>query len=175
MSEQKTYVTSRGVTIRILELSPLIIKRMERQYADQNPKPKPPTYVIETAGGGTETHVHDDTTVETAREKAALKNYRQALASWESGLETLTLRLMAVAGVDFDMPEGDAWEAAPKAMGFIIPTDPVERKLFYFETVAVGTSADMVAVMGLVMGLDEVQGGSDQETVMDMFHTAIQK
>lgn len=173
--EQKTFTTSKGVVIRILGLSPLILKRLERQYEEDNPKPKPPTYTVETAGGGTETHIHDETTAETPKEIAALRQYKSAVAAWDSGLESLTLRLMAIAGIDFDMPESNAWEAIPKAMGLRIPEDEVERKLFYFETTAVGNSQDMVAVMGLVMGLDQVQGGNDQETVMDMFHTAIQK
>jgi len=169
----RIYRTAAGVDVDILGISPMLMQKVGDAFRFKYPEPKPPTYVVETAGGGKEVNYHDDTTVETVEEVDALQAYKDEHAAWRAASQAALVRAVVIKGVKFEMPENDAWIEDQELLGLEVPEGELERRIHYFETEVVSSVEDMLTLLGSAMGL----GGMQDEmlgTAMSMFRTEIQ-
>lgn len=173
---RKFYPTASGVLVEILGISPLLMQRVGDAFRKKNPEPMPPTYEVETGGGGKEVHYHDEESVETIEEVTAFNAFKEEHKAWRAASQKALLRAVVIKGVTFDMPDDDKWVSDQELLGLAddIPDDPLERKVYYFETEVVGSVEDMLTLLGGAMGM----GGMDQDevvgTAMNMFRAEVQ-
>lgn len=142
------YTTTRGVPVKFLGIAGLVAKVNAQFMAT---KPVPPTYEIKTAAGGTEIHAHDSTTVTTEQEKTTYADYLNKLAEWNASYARSMTRVAMSLGLEAELPKTDAWVTRHKALGFDVPDDPEERRLYYIENEVLGGKQDYEALMVGVM------------------------
>lgn len=147
-----SYTTSRGVTLDFVGIAPMLDK-LRVTFAI----PTPPQYAVKTLQGNTELHDHDETTLQTDDDRAMWANYLKEKTEAERRYNQALMRLLLLRGVRVDMAEG--WEAEHTYLGFVVPTDPIEKKMHWLETEVLGTVQDYEAVM---LGVLEASGVSEE-------------
>lgn len=143
--ERRTYTTSRGYEVEFLSIPNLMVK-----LTAQFPDPPAPTYTVELAGGGTETHVHDETTLETEEDRAAWTAYKTAVAKHTADVFQAQMRLCLLRGIKVlneDPHAVAAWVTEQELIGFTIPTEPSARRLHWLETEVVNNGEDFIQIL----------------------------
>lgn len=153
------YKTARGVEVNFVGIATLLDK-LNGQFR----LPDPPSYEVKLATGGTERHVHDETTVQTDEEKKALADYQSECTRITNEHALKLTRLVVLRGMTFDYPASDDWVKEQEFLGIQVPADPMERRLHYVETEVLGTKEDVEAVMLGVMRAS----GVNEEMVLAM-------
>lgn len=155
----KSFTTSRGITVEILAIQTLLEKfeaatrlprvpdELKSILGDAMPKPEAPTYDVKAATGAIETYLHDETTVATPEEKAALAKYQADLAAYNQDHAEKQKRLVFLHGMRVSMPDNDDWAKAQAELGIDVPTDETARKLHYIETEVIGGVGDYLEIM----------------------------
>ena len=151
MQNDTTITTVSGRVVKCKPVSDtlvtLALAKIEKEFRTRGELIDPPTYTITLTlpGGeaGTETHTHDETTLEVPGDEAATKanklawgNHLLARASLEAAQNAKREYLWFMAGLDFEMPGDDGWAQEQEALfGIEVPTAPLERKMHYIKTV----------------------------------------
>lgn len=175
----KTITLSSGKDLTVLPLSPLLMQRINDSLP---PRPTPPTYEADTAGGGVEVMTHDETTLQTEEEKTAWAEYQGRLASWSAEQSKRFLRVFFARGVHLNLDAAalDRWAKEMKYLGVNVPEgnpdDPevyIERKVLYVETELIGSGGDMLTIMQEIMKLTGVDEG-EVAAATRLFHSAVE-
>ncbi len=168
----KTIPLSNGKSVTVQALGPLLMQKINDGLP---PLPKPPTYEADTAGGGKETIVHNETTLQTEEEKAAWAKYQAALANWKAEQSERFLRVFFARGVQIDLDDTalNRWAREVKYLGVSVPEinpddpdDPevlIERRILYVQTEIVGSKEDIFTIMKEVMKLTGIDEGAVAE------------
>lgn len=144
------FTTSRGIALEFLSI-PVLLEKLHSQH----PMPAPPTYTVETATGVKEVHTHDETTLETAEDKAAWAEYQDNLKAAQAKLNESLMRVVLLRGLKVDIP-ANGWVKEQEYMGITVPDDPTERRMHYLQTEALATREDYEAAVAGVMGASGV-------------------
>lgn len=179
----KTFTTSRGVTVEFIGIAPLLDK-LEAQRLKT--LPKPPTYTPPTAAGfvpqpiphhhykikvsekneeGIEQEIEKwDSTLETDEDRANWNAYQDQLKAAQAAYTKTFARTVLLRGVKVDRPASDDWIKEQEFMGYEVPEDPFERHYYWLETEVVTTKEELEQI---VMGVLAASGVSE-EVISDM-------
>lgn len=151
----KTYTTALGTTVKIRPIPPYLVAEVElaqRKKAEElYPAPPKPTYEVTDAGGGVQTFEHDEKSVSTDEERAALAAWQaatQAQANYAAGKVS---EFMFNRGLVVDMPPDDSWAKEQEAWGVVVPTDPKERRDHYIKTEVLAGKDDIGEILVAIM------------------------
>lgn len=137
------FITATGVELRLRRISPLLVEKARAS----EPMPERPTYIADTAGGGTEEHPHDDTTLETEEDELAWQTYLMETAFAQRRVNERVVMLLFRRGIDYDalkLPEDDTWITEQREIfGVEVPDDPFELKMHWLETEALTTPEEI--------------------------------
>lgn len=142
----KSFTTSRGITIEFLPI-PTLLEKLQAQH----PMPAPPTYAVKTATGVTETHSHDETTLDTDEDKAAWADYQGRLRAATAKFNEALMRLVMLRGIKVELPPSDAWVQEQEYIGLSVPEEPHERKIYWLETEVLADADDYIRAVEGVM------------------------
>lgn len=154
-----TYLTSRGYTIRFKSI-PVLLQKLVQQF----PMPHAPTYEVKTATGATETHPHNETTLETDADRAAWTEYQRALQRRGAEFVNAQIRLCLLEGIEVVSKPASDWEKRQRLIGLHIPDDPLEKEMHFLETEITASEADVIA---LIAGVSRMSG-IDEEAVSEL-------
>jgi len=153
-TRRREYTSARGITVTFLPLPPTIVEQIEVIYAQEVPRPEPPTYTEFALGGIEVVQAHNETTIKGDPEaEVAFDAYKKALAAWTDEVNTRLARYVQVNCVDFDLPESDDWIKRQEYAGLKVPDDPFDRRLYYLRTEFVGSQDDALNVLAIPMQL----------------------
>ena len=173
-----TTVSGRVVKCRPVSdtLVTLALAQIEKEYRGRGEPIDAPTYTltIMLPGGeaGTETHTHDETTLEAPGDEALTKSNKIAWAEHLSAKERLLAAqnakreyLWFMAGLDFEMPANDSWaQEQAELYGIEVPNEPAARKLHYIKTVILVSLEDIIRALETITTLS-YSGLVDPEAV----------
>ncbi len=151
------FVTKDGNRIPLRRVAPILMEKIRKSVT----LPSPPTYEVETAGGDIETHIHDETTLETDEDRAAWAAYQIAHAKANEAMIEKILRLLFAKATGDVLPPSDDWAKEQAYLGVDVPGDPLERKIHYIQTELLTHTSDIMAFMTAAMALT----GVDEEVV----------
>lgn len=137
MSESNTYVTRRGVAIKLCLFSPVLRDKVRLSVE----MPEPPVYEARTAGGGIEKHPYTEDMIETDEEREMWRQYQSRRLAADLLLYDRLGKLALIRGTEVVIPEG--WEKQQAFFGIEAPEDLLERKLHWIETEAVESNDDL--------------------------------
>ena len=148
------WVNSRGISIVLKAIPPYLVQ-MAMEAID---KPDPPTYTVSLAGGGEETHVHDETSILQSSEVEKIKwaEYLITLNEIQEMSTEILLDIILIEGVEVS-PQVE--EEQVKKMRFLkikIPEDPQERSLAVRKAFIIGGKEDAETITSMVMVLTGV-------------------
>lgn len=159
MSDHSQYTTSRGYTIRFKSI-PVLWQKLAQQF----PMPQAPTYEVKTATGATETHPHNETTLETDADRAAWNAYKRELQARSAEFLNAQIRMCLLEGIEIVARPNVNWEKRQRLIGLHVPEDPLEKEMHFLETEITASEID---VMELIAGVARMSG-IDEEAVSDL-------
>lgn len=174
----QSWTSSRGITIKLAPLSPLLIEKMKLGVDRDIGVPKKPTYetIVGTGENITTQEIeHDEKSIEeTPQDKPKWDAYVAHVKKHEAELNARFLRAVKMMVVRFDMPEDDGWIEIQKMIGVDVPDDPDERRIHYLDTEILGDPQDLFEIATRAT----MAGGLDKESraaAIALFRGAIQK
>lgn len=159
--QRDVFITSTGIELPLKRISPILVDKAQAS----EPMPERPTYTAETAGGGTELHPHDHTTLETDEDKAAWQEYLMKTAFAQRLINERVTMVMFYRGIDYDaidLPEDDTWITEQREVfGIDVPEDPLKLKRHWVETEALSTPEEIKELVVRLMAMT----GAPEEVV----------
>lgn len=155
-SSEATWTTSKGITITLHGVPPLMIPRI----AGSVKYPSKPTYTITLPGGATETHEYDTESIKTAPPEDVTA-WEQYLTDLDAAGKLRVARMFTailMEGVEVD-PSPEAlvrWKKRQSMIGIEVSDDEEEAMEQYKETAVIGTNDDMQYIFKRVMELTGV-------------------
>lgn len=166
------FTTTAGIEIPIQPISLLDLQlaqdAIEKEFLDNNEPIEPPTYEVETFGGGEEINTYTELTIVDAPEEDKEK-WRLHLEALDRMGEEIQKRtgIIYLDGITYDLPEDDSWIARrKKLLNEDIPDDPDELKLHYVNNVLLKTPADKSGLMLEIQKLSMT--GVNEEAIQAM-------
>lgn len=155
--EVQGFVTVDGRTLAVRPIDtkfalPMIGQGIRAKHARSGAPLEPPTYTVTTASGATETHAHDETTLETDADKAAWAAYQAALKALNDEIVMGQMRFMLMEGLVYDDPPQE-WAERYAFYGMEMPDSPQERTWLYIQTVLLPTASDLERALAAVMAV----------------------
>lgn len=170
--ERTLVQTTEGKTIKVKPLSREIMTKIDGQvlaeFTSRNEPLQPPTYELETLGGGHETKVHDSESVKQ-------ENNPEVTAIWEKHQDAVTRlkdetqkrqsEYALLFGIELEMPKDDMWIEMQKMIGVSVPPkeDMKAYRLHYITTELLKTPADTTNAISRIFAL--TFDGLDEELV----------
>jgi len=150
-TEEVIWTNSRGITVRLLPIPPYLVQLASSSIE----RPTPPTYTVKLEGGGTETHIHDETSIaqSSEEEKKLWEDYKLAEMQADQAVSDLILDIVLMEGV---VLEPETLEASKKRLQLYrvsLPEDPEEAELFMRRTFLIGNRNDAEAIVSVAMAL----------------------
>ena len=184
MSKQTIYVTLSGVEIPIKPISPTKIMKaetgVEKDFRSRDEPIDPPTYDVETAGGGVETFELDETAIEIPGDEVETKKRQIAWTAHQEALARLktaqfdTTRRIVLNSIDLPLPEDETWVEDQKALFIDVPDDPRARWIHWLET-EILHPRDIIEIIASILTLSS-QGiipEEDIEAAAKLFRRAV--
>lgn len=185
MSEKQTvYVTLSGLEVPIKPISPTKIMKaetgVEKDFRSRDEPIDPPTYNVETAGGGVETFELDETAIEIPGNEAETKKRQIAWTAHQDALARLkavqfdTTRTIVLNSIDLSLPEDEAWIEDQKALFIEVPDDPRKRWIHWLETEVLHPH-DIIEIIASVLTLSSrgIIPEEDIEAAAKLFRRAV--
>lgn len=152
------YTTERGVTVNAVPI-PLLLDAIRKAH----PEPELPTYTEHLAGGA-EREIPITREVAAAWEEndpATWAEYADTWAdylarydAWQEDISEKTWRAVRLKSIRVELPTDDTWIREQESLGLTVPTDPMERRLHYIRTEAIGTVRDILKLTAIANGAD---------------------
>jgi len=150
-------VTTEGIEVIVKPVSAQLFEQIglniEKKYRERGEPITPPTYEVSTIAGTVETHVHDESSLQTEEDKEKWAAYQDALARMSKEKSDLSTRFLLLNGVQFELPDNDTWIKRQESFGFVVPDDPTDRLLHYMMTELFKTVADVTNVTIKIVSL----------------------
>ena len=101
--ETVEWVTSKGIRVVLKSIPPYLVQLA----AHSIPRPELPTYTVKIAGGGEETHFHDETSIAQSsdEEKARWVEYKSQLLRADQQATETVLDIILLEGIEVDEKE----------------------------------------------------------------------
>ena len=113
--QQGEFVTRAGKRVRVQAVNWFKVRQIEgvveREFRERGEPIDPPTYTVEVAGGGTETHAHDAKSSSTPEEKAAWQAHLEARQRLLSEQTVRYSRYLVFHGIVIDEEALAVWAA----------------------------------------------------------------
>lgn len=169
--ETRPYTTTTGRTIMLSGMPPLAVQRI----ANSVDFPSVPTYTVELASGDTETHDHDETTLDTPEDHAAWEKYIEEQDAADDKQTEMLLKAILVKGVEVKISdeELEEWLEELEVIGLELPKNKKDQQLAYLETEIIATTYDAQQIMEIVMELTGVSE-EDIEDARDSFRDTME-
>ena len=156
-----TYTTTRGVTVTLVPIG----TKIQKQHASfLLRRPKPPTYIVTTATGVSETHEHDAVSVLDAKttdaERAAWANYQAALTAHDAAYSEAFLRLLLTRGVEVPGANIGLWVEEQRWLGIDVPDEERERLFQYVWMEIIGDA--LRDIEGISLAVGKLSGVSEE-------------
>lgn len=157
------FETARGITLDIVGVPMWLLQKLESNLraewtSGEFARPlTPPTYEVETVGGGKETHEYDAEALKTApdEDKAAYAEFLASVAAFNEELRDRTLRIVFTYGI-VTRAAGDEWAARQRKLFVPVPEDADERHIHWVQTEVLTSPAEAFELMNAVMKLSGV-------------------
>lgn len=166
------FTTSNGHVITVKSVPPFLLDNILQsvQY------PEVPTYEAETASGEKEIHPHDETTLETEKDRQMWEQYKIDLEAAQTRENELMMNTMFLKGLDIDLNTQafEDWKEEQEFLGQELPTNKAALKVRYISTEILSSLDDLSKIMGLIME----QSGVSEEVVaqaLSSFQSAISR
>lgn len=146
----KEITTSRGHTVRVLGISPLLM----HEVFTANEMPDPPTYTVTTVTGDTEVHALDADVLDTDERKAQWEAYQAAQRRAGAARNGMLLDLFLAEGIEVETPDDEAlagWKKRMARYGVPVPDDPEDVRLAWIKREVIGSTDDLLAIQSAVM------------------------
>lgn len=156
--EPRSYVTMRGITVRVVPI-PLMLTEVRKA----NPLPPLPAYTEHLAGGGTQ-EVEITEEMAAAWQKNDPETWAEHAERWAAFQEEyndahkqLNDRIwMAIMqrAILIDLPDDDTWITEQAELGLTVPDDPRQRRIHYIRTEVIGGMPDIWKITAMANGAD---------------------
>ena len=165
-----SFTTTKGVAIDFVSVEALAAQ-IHLQYGKRESDLEAlgcPSYEVTTLGGVTEKHYYTEDVVSSTdnpvdpKIKSDFETYLTNLRTLQADHHEKINRLVFVRGVKFDMPTDESWIKDHEGFGLVVPTDLVERRIYWLQTEAIGTTADLEAILE---GVAKASGVLEEEVV----------
>jgi hypothetical protein len=140
-AERRLFTTAQGIQIPIKPIHGKILDDLALQWSEIE-NMEPPTYTVTLAGGDTQEVPHDPTTLQTKEDHEAWNAYQTRLDQAIVEYNEAATKLHITLGIDEEPPDS-GWEEDFAFCGVSVPETPRERKVFYYEQVALADPVDM--------------------------------
>lgn len=155
---EREHVTTRGVTIWIRSMPPMLPELLNsaiRSEWEEMGKvlPTKPTYEVEVAGGGKETHEHDEKSVkETPGAEVVWEAWEKAELEFSNAVNNALFEELVRNSIRFEIDP--SWPKRFKRLR--PPADPIEAQDFYARATVIGGREDVEAIMRIASELTGV-------------------
>jgi hypothetical protein len=154
MMKMTAKITINGKEYEIAPVSDVLInlvkEAVKREFIERGEPINPPTYEIETAGGGKSIEAHDETTLSTDDDRKAWAAHIEAVQRLTIEVNNRTNKAW-LSGIVFDIPEDENWKAHQKFLGVRIPDDPEEMRWHYLTTEILKSTDDYMTALSQIM------------------------
>ena len=160
------FTTQSGRELTIKPVSRLLTQsigaRLRRESKEAGEPLDAPTYEVTTVAGVTETHPHDEDTLDSDEDNAAWQSHLAAQARFNEELNRRIIRAMVIDGiVGLDTPN-DEWLARLDMLGAELPDDPIDRQVAFLQMEYLPDPGELSKLLSQIMGLSLV-GVSGEE------------
>jgi hypothetical protein len=169
----EVFTTSEGVEIPLKRVSRVFVARIHAKY----PIPEVPTYDAQIVGGGTQTFPHDETTLESAEDHRAWREYQDALEEATSNRLRDTAEFLLYHCIDLKPPPLEEWSVDFGAWG-MDPPDPTDEIRYKLDWIDMELVPDRDDYGGLMARLYEQAGVLDSKSVKEFeafFRLAVER
>ena len=173
--QEKDFVNSRGLKVKLLSLPPYLIQMATASFE----KPDPPTYTIQTAEGTEEVHSYDETSIVDPltpdEDRKKWEDFQKELAEIEARSSEVLLNVILLEGVqlDFSSEIENSWVHRMGLMKISVPDDHDERLLMYKKMTVIGNTEDIQNITNEVMRLTVVSR-EEIDTIKDSFQDSVE-
>lgn len=147
---KNVFVNSVGKSFPISGMSPMEIERIRTATRDRfktaGRRLEPPTYTTTAVDGTVQTFPHNENTVETDEDRAALAEYNRAVSDMEIESNT-TLSRASILCVEADPMKDKRWVGRMGILNIPIPGDEFECLNLYVETEVLKSVEDIAGLM----------------------------
>jgi len=166
------YTSARGVQAEFSPMPPMLVARMETQIDAEFGVIEPPTYTVETIGGGSTTLVHTQETIETDEQQAEWDAYIARKAARDEKQQSMMLRALQLECLRPIIDEDDDWMDRLEFVGITVPDNKYDRHLLWVESQFIGHPDDIIACLTIPMQLAGVAQG-DMAAAESMFRDTV--
>lgn len=173
----KLLVTSTGVALTLVGVSPMLIAKLQSVGKEPEVPTRKMALDFDLAEGDEPTYQEEPLTAEDLQDEderrrwAAYVKQRDALNTERNDR---FVKAIFAKGVKVDMTRIDQWKEEMEYFGIDIPTHPLDLKVEYIQTEAIGNAQDMVNVITGVLGQSGVQE-EDLAEVKNMFQRSVRR
>jgi len=174
--------TVAGLTVKLLPVARVLTEQIRlgvlKEYEERGEVMTIPTYLVKTAAGETQEFPHDEETIKDAPAEDVEKweKYHDAQRRFERDVSGKVTRFLLYRGVVVDSAEMDKSLQAQAAFGISIPSDEIERIVYYITTELLPTPLDIIRATQAIIILS--MAGIEEETlraVEESFRRALEK
>lgn len=172
---RQEYVSSRGVKVVFSPMPVALRERIvEAMRNDGWEEPTVPTYEVDVLDGADiEIHEHDETTIVGDEEATKLwEEFKEKEIQFDQEANTRLNKACRILCTEVPDLDDDKWVKEQEFLGFNVPTDPLEKKLYYIENVFIGTKEDVVAIIQFPLRLTMQRTGA-LKAAEEMFRKAL--
>lgn len=178
--EKLSFFTAAGLEIEFEPISPMVLEESESgllsEYKKRGEPVTPPTYTVETAGGGTQTFEHDEKSLRNDEDKKQWDAYIDATRRLLAEQSQLRLEIV-LSALKVQLPEDKEWERKYKRWHITVPDDSDDKLIFYIEREILKTPDDIFTAMTQVI-TTSMKGTVSEEAIeaaSKSFRDSIQK
>jgi len=178
------YKTLDGKDVPIKAISPTKIMRSEigitKMFRAKGEPIDPPTYEVETVGGGKETHILDETAVmipgdeEKTAERQALWDAHTDACQRMKQQQYDTTRKIVLDSIDLPLPADESWIRKQEELFIEIPEDLYERWIHWLET-EILLPQDIIEIVSDILTLSTkgIIPEEDVEAATELFRRSV--
>ena len=174
-TRRQKYTSTRGVVAWFTPMPVLLQEELtEKMESEGLAFPTAPTYDVDLAGGDTVKYEYDEKSIEQAIESGDEEaqqlwdDYQAEIADWNNEYNNRMEHALQVLCMDVEGVDEKEWVAKRNSLGFDVPKDPIEKKLYFIKHEFVGSGEDQIAMMQYPLRLTLERSGVLQ-TVEAMF------
>ena len=146
--------TVEGIDVTIRPVSMVMMQRVraavEAEVRAEGIPLSPPTYTVTTAVGVVETHEHDEESVQTPEETAALQAYRQGQLRIEEESRDRGVKILLAQGIRLDAIPA-SWMEEMRMMGLPLSGSDLDQRLDYLQMGLLKTPADLKGATAAIL------------------------
>ena len=173
----KFYQTSTGIGLTLLGVSPMLIAKLHTIGADPEIPTRKMVLDFDTPDGeepAVQEEPLSEDDLQDDEERKRWAEYIKAKNAVDSKRNDAFVKAIFAKGVKVDLTRLDQWKEEMEYFGVEIPTHPLDLKVQYIQTEAVGNAQDMVEIITGVLSQSGVQD-EDLKEVKSMFQGAVRR